>query len=112
MFLNFVDFVMGVQASAYSHSAKTSSAWAKMVALGLEKSWNLNVMRQQKKDLYARNILEAYGSGVNPITGSTGAVISNNQQVLQDEINFREQQYNMELKNLEAQSKQKFLGIF
>lgn len=97
---------------ALSASAARESARAKMSALSSEKMWNLGVMRRNKADVYASNILSSWGSGINPMTGSNAAVILGNQAVLQDEINFREQQYDTELRNLKAQSKQKFLGLF
>lgn len=105
-------FGMNMISGALSASAARESARAKMSALKNEKAWNLNVMRRNKADVYASNILESWGSGINPMTGSNLAVITGNQAVLQDEINFREQQYDTELRNLKAQSKQKFLGLF
>ena len=100
------------QGGAMSASAARESARAKMSALGEEKAWNLGVMRRNKADAYASNILSSWGSGINPMTGSNAAVILGNQAVLQDEINFQERQYDIEMKNLEAQSKQKYLGLF
>lgn len=97
---------------AMGASAARKAARAKMSALKQEKAWNLGVMRRNKEDVYASNILSSYASGINPMTGSNAAVILGNQQVLQDEINFQESQYNAELKNLKAQSKQKYLGLF
>lgn len=95
-----------------SASANREAARARMAALSNEKTWNLNVMRRNKADVYASNVLESWNSGINPMTGSNAAVILGNQATIQDEINFREQQYDIEMKNLEAQSKQKFLGLF
>lgn len=106
------NFGMSMISGALGASAARESARAKMAALSNEKAWNLNVMRRNKADVYASNILESWGSGINPMTGSNAAVIMGNQAVLQDEINFREQQYDIEMKNLKAQSKQKFLGLF
>ena len=106
------NFGMNMISGALSASAARESARAKMSALSNEKAWNLNVMRKNKADVYARNILESWGSGINPMTGSNLAIIMGNQAVLQDEINFREQQYDIEMKNLKAQSKQKYLGLF
>jgi hypothetical protein len=40
------------------------------------------------------------------------ALIGSNENVLRNEMNFREEQYDIQLKNLKAQSKQKYLGIF
>lgn len=107
-----LSFGTNMISGALNASAARESARAKMAALQKEKVWNLNVMRRNKADVYASNILESWGSGINPMTGSNLAVIMGNQAVLQDEINFREQQYDTELRNLEAQSKQKFLGLF
>lgn len=103
---------MNVMQGALGASAARKSARASMAALAAEKSWNLGVMRQNKIDTYASNVLSSWGSGIDPMTGSNRAVIENNQRVLQDEIDFREQQYNIQLENLRAQSKQKFLGLF
>ena len=97
---------------AMSASANREAVRAKMSALTMEKNWNLGVMRRNKEDVYASNILSSYASGINPMTGSNAAVILGNQQVLQDEINFQGNQYDTELKNLKAQSKQKYLGLF
>lgn len=103
---------LSLVSGAMGASAARKEARAKMSALKLEKAWNLGVMRRNREDVYASNILSSYGSGINPMTGSNAAVILGNQQVLQDEINYQEKQYNTELKNLKAQSKQRFLGIF
>lgn len=103
---------MSLISGALSASSARKAARAKMSALSNEKTWNLNVMRRNKADVYASNILESWGSGINSMTGSNLAVIMGNQAVLQDEINFREQQYDIEMKNLKAQSKQKYLGLF
>lgn len=92
--------------------AARKSARANMAALENEANWNLNVMNKQKQDIYAKNILEAYGSGINPESGSTRAIIEGNQKMIQEEIDFRKTQYAIELGNLTAQSKQKYLGIF
>lgn len=105
-------FGMNMMQGALGASAARKSARASMAALAAEKSWNLGVMRQNKIDTYARNILDSWGAGIDPMTGSNRAIIENNQRVLQDEINFQEQQYNAQLANLKAQSKQKFLGLF
>jgi hypothetical protein len=107
-----INLGLNVISGAMSASAARESARAKMSALSEEKAWNLGVMRRNKADVYANNILSSWGSGINPMTGSNAAVILGNQAVLQDEINFRERQYDTELRNLEAQSKQKYLGLF
>ena len=110
--LQGVDLGLSMIAGAMSASAARKSARAKMSALANEKAWNLSVMRRNKEDVYASNILQSWGSGINPMTGSNLAVIMGNQAVLQDEIAFQERQYDIEMKNLKAQSKQKYLGLF
>lgn len=102
---------LSIVSGALAASADRQKARAEMKAL--EKSWqhNLGVMRQNKIDTYASNIMSAYASGVRN-TGSTAAVIENNQDVLESEIRFQQQQYQTQMKNLRAQSKQKYLGIF
>ena len=107
-----INLGLNVISGAMSASAARESARAKMSALNNERAWNLSVMRRNKADVYAHNILESWGSGINPATGSTVAIISGNQAVLEDEISFQKRQYDMEMRNLEAQSKQKFLGLF
>ena len=110
--MDFFNTTVGLVSGALNASANRESIRAKMAALTLERDWNIGVMKQNAEDIYSRNMLSAYGSGINPNTGSTSAVITGNQRTLQDEIKFRESQYNIELGNLKAQSKQKFLGLF
>ena len=105
-------FAMSFASGVTGASAARKSARAQMAALKAEKNWNLGVMEQNKIDTYARNVISSYGSGIDPTTGSNRAVINQNQQVLQDEIDFQKAQYAAQMKNLKAQSKQKFLGIF
>lgn len=111
-FSAFVGASMSIMSGRMGAAAARESALAKMRALELEKNWNLGVMRRNKEDVYAKNILSSYGSGIDPTTGSNRAIIRQNQGVLEDEIRFQEQQYNIQIANLNAQSKQKFLGIF
>lgn len=110
--LAIASFGLSFASGVTGASAARKSARAQLAALEAEKTWNLGVMRQNKIDTYARNILSSYGSGIDPTTGSNRAVINQNQAVLEDEIKFQEQQYNAQIANLKAQSKQKFLGIF
>lgn len=107
-----IGFGMNFMQGALGASAARKSARATMAALMAEKSWNLGVMRRNKADVYASNILSSWGSGIDPTTGSNRAIIADNQRVLQDEINSQEQQYNIQIANAKAQSKQKFLGLF
>lgn len=106
------NFGMNMVSGALNSSATRKMARAKIAALESEKAWNLNVMRRNKADIYASNILESWGAGINPATGSNAAIIADNQKVLQEEIDFTTRQYDIEMANLQAQSKQKFLGLF
>lgn len=110
--VSLFDVTIGTISGAMSTAADRESTRAKMAALKLEKNWNINVMEQNAQDVYSKNILSAFGSGISSTTGSTAAVIANNQRVLQDEIKFRVSQYDTELRNLKAKSKQKYLGLF
>lgn len=103
---------MNVIQGAFGASASRKAARAQMAALEAEKTWNIGAMRRNKADVYASNVLQSWGSGINYATGSTAAVIANNQQVLEDEIKFQEQQYDIQIANLRAQSKKKYLGVF
>ena len=92
--------------------ANRQSAKAQMKALQEEKNWNIGVMERNAEDVFERSMLESWGAGIDPMTGSTAAVIASNEAVLRDEIGFRASQYDTQIKNLRAQSKQKYLGIF
>lgn len=93
-------------------SAQRKSARAQMRALQQEKTWNLGVMERNKEDIYARSLMSSWGSGIDPTTGSTAGVIASNQQVLQEEIDFQRRQYDIQIANAKAASKQKYLGLF
>lgn len=103
---------MNIIGGALQASANRQQARAQMSALTQSWMWNRDVLRQNKIDTYASNILQSYGAGIKGTTGSTAAVIQSNQNVLERNIAFQEQQYQTEMKNLKAQSKQKYLGIF
>lgn len=110
--LSAVNLGMNIISGALNASAVRQQAQAQASATREERDYNLGVMRQNKIDTYASNILQSWGSGIDPFTGSTNAVIQSNQNVLQSEINFQESQYNRQIANYEAQGKYKFLGIF
>lgn len=107
-----IGFGMNVASGIFGAKSNRAQARAQMAALENEKAWNLRVMGQNKRDVYASNILESWGAGIDPTTGSTKAIISRNQAIIQSEIDFRRRQYDIEIANLAAQSRQKFLGIF
>lgn len=110
--LEAVDLGLTVIGGALNASASRKSARAAMSALKSEKAWNLGVMRQNIIDTRERSVLDSWSSGIDSTTGTMAALINSNENVLRNEMNFREEQYNIALKNLKAQSKQKYLGIF
>lgn len=110
--LQAVGLGLSIVSGALNASAARESARANASATRLERDFNLGVMRQNKIDTYASNMLQSWGSGINPFTGSTNAVILGNQETLQKEIDFQKRQYDTQIANYEAQAKQKFLGIF
>lgn len=110
--LQAVDLGLGIIGGAMSASSARKSARAAMSALQSEKAWNLGVMRQNIIDTRERSVLDSWSSGIDSSSGTMAALINSNENVLRNEMNFREEQYNIALKNLRAQSKQKYLGIF
>lgn len=112
MWLAAVGLGLQVAGGISGASAQRKSARAQMRALQQEKAWNLGVMQRNKEDVYAANLLSSWGSGIDPTTGSTAGVIASNQKVLQDEIDFQRSQYDIQIANAKAASKQKYLGIF
>lgn len=112
MWLAAIGLGLQVAGGISGASAQRKQARAQMKALQQEKAWNLGVMQRNKEDVYAANILSSWGSGIDPTTGSTAGIIASNQQVLQDEIDFQSKQYDIQIANAKAASKQKYLGIF
>jgi hypothetical protein len=112
MWLEGISLGLQVMGGVSNASAQRKTARAQMAALQQEKAWNLGVMQRNKEDVYAANLLSSWGSGIDPTTGSTAGVIASNQQVLQDEIDFQRSQYDIQIANANAASKQKYLGIF
>ena len=112
MWLAAVGLGLQVAGGISGASAQRKSARAQMRTLQQEKAWNLGVMQRNKEDVYAANLLSSWGSGIDPTTGSTAGVIASNQKVLQDEIDFQRSQYDIQIANAKAASKQKYLGIF
>lgn len=112
MWLAAISLGLQVAGGISGASAQRKQARAQVKALQQEKAWNLGVMQRNKEDVYAANLLSSWGSGIDPTTGSTAAVIASNQQVLQDEIDFQRRQYDIQIANAKAASKQKYLGLF
>lgn len=110
--LAVTSLALGVAGGISGASAQRKQARAEMRALQREKAWNLGVMERNKEDVYARSLMSSWGSGIDPTAGSTAGVIASNQQVLQDEIDFQRRQYDIQIANAKAASKQKYLGLF
>lgn len=107
-----VSAVTGVASGIFSASANRQAARANMKAIKSESAWNIGVMKRNKEDVLQQNFLQSYASGIDYSTGSTAEVIENNQEVLQREIDFQKEQYDIAYKTAKAQSKQRYLGIF
>lgn len=110
--LSAVNLGMNMIQGALAASANRQKARAEMSALTQSWMHNKRVMEQNMLDTYASQMLQSWGAGIKGTTGSTGAIISQNQNILREDIAFQEQQYNTQMKNLKAQSKQKYLGLF
>lgn len=99
--------------SAMSASANRAAARAQADALKREKRYNLGLMEFEKRERGYIDIMTAWSSGTTASIGTSdyGAMMSN-QDVLQKEIDFQREQYDLQIGMAEKQSKQRFLGIF
>lgn len=112
LFASIAGEIMGFASGVTATAAKRASAKASMAALEEEKNWNLGVMERNIMDIQDRSMLSSWGAGINPMTGSTAEIIAENEATLRKELGFRASQYDKQIGALEAQSKQKYLGIF
>jgi hypothetical protein len=97
----------------YSSSAAAEAAGAKRDALKREKRFNINLMKFEREERGWIDMMSAWASGTTAGIGtSTYGAMMSNQNVLQREIEFQTEKYDTEIKNLNKQSKQRFLGIF
>ena len=103
----------GLLSSAMSASANRAAARAQADALKREKRYNLGLMEFEKKERGYIDMMTAWSSGTTASIGTSdyGAMMSN-QDVLQKEIDFQREQYDLQIGMAEKQSKQRFLGIF
>lgn len=99
--------------SAMSASANRAAARAQADALKREKRYNLGLMEFEKRERGWIDMMTAWSSGTTASIGTSdyGAMMSN-QDVLQKEIDFQREQYDLQIGMAEKQSKQRFLGIF
>lgn len=111
--LNVVSAGAGLLSAFYGRSAASEAARAKADALKREKFFNLNLMKREKAERGWVDMMSSWASGTTYGVGtSTYGAMMSNQAILQKEIDFQEEQYNMEIANLEKQAGQRFLGIF
>ena len=97
----------------FSASGERAQARAQKHALEQEAMFNLAVLRQQKIDQYWNDEMSMWRSGLSTDMGTSARdVIDENQRVLQSNIDFQTMQYMTQIKNLKAQGKRKFAGVF
>lgn len=111
--LGIISVGAGLLSSAMSASANRAAARAQADALKREKRYNLGLMEFEKKERGYIDMMTAWSSGTTASIGTSdyGAMMSN-QDVLQKEIDFQREQYDLQIGMAEKQSKQRFLGIF
>jgi hypothetical protein len=111
--MNIIGTGASLLSSAMSASANRAAARAQADALKREKRYNLGLMEFEKKERGYIDMMTAWSSGTTASIGTSdyGAMMSN-QDVLQKEIDFQREQYDLQIGMAEKQSKQRFLGIF
>lgn len=111
--LGIISVGAGLLSSAMSASANRAAARAQADALKREKRYNLGLMEFEKRERGYIDMMTAWSSGTTVSIGTSdyGAMMSN-QDVLQKEIDFQREQYDLQIGMAEKQSKQRFLGIF
>lgn len=112
-FLSGLDFGLGTIQGILEVSAGRKQVRAQRHALQQEAMFNLAVLRQQKIDQYWNDEMSMWRSGLSTDMGTSARdVIDENQRVLQSNIDFQTMQYMTQIKNLKAQGKRKFAGVF
>ena len=111
--MNIIGTGASLLSSAMSASANRAAARAQADALKREKRYNLSLMEFEKRERGWIDMMTAWSSGTTASIGTSdyGAMMSN-QDVLQKEIDFQREQYDLQIGMAEKQSKQRFLGIF
>lgn len=110
--MDFIGTGASLLSSAFGRSSQSASARASADALKKEKVWNLSVLKQQKTDQFWGDLMSMWRSG-QTVTGGTSAaaVINSNQDVLQRNIDFTGQQYDIQIANAKEAAKARFMGI-
>lgn len=111
--MNIIGTGASLLSSAMAAAANRANARAQADALKREKKYNIGLMEFEKRERSWIDMMSAWASGTTTSMGtSTYGAIMSNQDVLQKEIEFQKEQYDINIGNLEQQSKRRFLGIF
>lgn len=111
--MNIIATGASLLSSAMSASANRAAARAKADALKREKRFNIGLMEFEKKERGWLDMMSAWASGTTTGIGtSTYGAMMSNQDVLQKEIDFQSEMYDLQIGQAERQSKERFLGIF
>lgn len=111
--LNILSTGASLISSYMGASAAAEEARASADALKREKRYNIGVLEQRKKDQGWSDMMSAWFSGTTTGFGTSqrGAMVSN-QNVLQREIDFQSEMYDIQIGNYEKAAERRFLGIF
>lgn len=111
--MNIIATGASLLSSVMSASANRAAARAQADALKREKRYNLGLMEFEKRERGWIDMMSAWSSGTTSNIGtSTYAAMLSNQDVLQKEIDFQSEMYDLQIGQADKQSKQRFLGIF
>ena len=111
--MNIISTGASLLSSVMSASANRAAARAKADALKREKRYNIGLMEFEKKERGWIDMMSAWASGTTTGIGtSTYGGMMSNQDVLQKEIDFQSEMYDLQIGQAERQSKERFLGIF
>lgn len=111
--MNIIATGAGLLSSAMSASASRAAARAQANALKRERRYNIGLMEFEKRERGWIDMMSAWASGTTTGIGtSTYGAMMSNQDVLQKEIDFQSEMYDLQIGQAERQSKQRFLGIF
>lgn len=111
--MNIIATGASLLSSAMLVSANRAAARAQANALKREKRYNIGLMEFEKRERGWIDMMSAWASGTTTGIGtSTYGAMMSNQDVLQKEIDFQSEMYDLQIGQAERQSKQRFLGIF
>lgn len=111
--MNIIATGASLLSSAMSASANRAAARAQADALKRERRYNIGLMEFEKRERGWIDMMSAWASGTTTGIGtSTYGAMMSNQDVLQKEIDFQSEMYDLQIGQAERQSKQRFLGIF